>query len=229
MIIINGHDYYDKIIPYDKTDGIIFNRSKDNMSISNKLTDFILSNSPLTEKYYCSIYPMHLNCVEEYKSVGVEIGDFLTYEPIIIYFCGKYYGCIRKTYKKRHEIKKIVEYHYNMSKLNTSYEIKFLKNFFNSNFTVPKEVNTKAIENKIVIATIDIYCKSDYNFCINPSNLKNFEFFKVMNAFQAAQEIQMWIGNFTNPENNMVEIADKYKIHKHGFDKQSFRKRKVNK
>ena len=59
---------------------------------------------------------------------------------------------------------------------------------------------------------------------INP-NLKEFKFYKVIDSFQAFQEIQMFIGGVLGSnENEMIEIADKYKIKKHGFDKWSFRK-----
>lgn len=62
-------------------------------------------------------------------------------------------------------------------------------------------------------------------FIINPI-LKEYEFYKVFDSYQAFQEIQMFLGGVlgTN-EKNIVEIDDKYKIEQHGFDKKwSFRK-----
>jgi hypothetical protein len=59
-----------------------------------------------------------------------------------------------------------------------------------------------------------------YNPCLN-----DYDFFKVMNPYQAYQELDMYIsGVIGYPGIPMVEIEDKYKIVEHGFDKWSFRK-----
>ena len=51
------------------------------------------------------------------------------------------------------------------------------------------------------------------------------EFYKVIDAFTAFQEISMFIGGVLGiGEKEIVEIEDKYKIGQHGFDKWSFRK-----
>ena len=61
-------------------------------------------------------------------------------------------------------------------------------------------------------------------FIINPL-LKDYEFYKVFDAFQAFQEISMFMGGVLGRgEKEIVEVADKYKITQHGFDKWSFRK-----
>jgi len=64
----------------------------------------------------------------------------------------------------------------------------------------------------------------DSKFIINPL-LKEYEFYKLFDTFQAFQEIQMFIGGVLgNREKEIVNVADKYKIEQHGFDKWSFRK-----
>jgi hypothetical protein len=66
----------------------------------------------------------------------------------------------------------------------------------------------------------------DSKFIINPL-LKKYEFYKLFDTFQAFQEIQMFIGGVLgNREKEIVNVADKYKIEQHGFDKYSFRKDK---
>jgi hypothetical protein len=61
-------------------------------------------------------------------------------------------------------------------------------------------------------------------FIINPL-LKEYQFYKVFNTVQAFQEISMFMGGVLgNKEKEIVEVADKYKIGQHGFDKWSFRK-----
>jgi len=61
-------------------------------------------------------------------------------------------------------------------------------------------------------------------FIINPL-LKDYEFYKVFDTFQAFQEISMFMGGVLgNREKDIVVVEDKYKIAQHGFDKWSFRK-----
>jgi len=61
-------------------------------------------------------------------------------------------------------------------------------------------------------------------FVINPL-LKDYEFYKIFDTFQAFQEVMMFMGGVLGRgEKEIVEVADKYKIAQHGFDKWSFRK-----
>ena len=75
----------------------------------------------------------------------------------------------------------------------------------------------KCIDTKSVIATIiptDRYFEIELN-----SELKKFEFYKVLDSFTIWQELSMYIdGTLASPGNYTVEIADKYKIAGHGFD-----------
>jgi hypothetical protein len=72
--------------------------------------------------------------------------------------------------------------------------------------------------------------KEKYNIITNPQ-LKTFEFFRVVDPYQAFQEISMYLGGVLGTEGNgMVEISDKDKILQYGFDlKTSFRKDKQKK
>ena len=59
---------------------------------------------------------------------------------------------------------------------------------------------------------------------LNPF-LKEYSFAKVKDPFSAHQELYQFIGGYLRqPEREMVEISDRDKIHKHGFDKWSFRR-----
>ncbi len=70
--------------------------------------------------------------------------------------------------------------------------------------------------------------RNNPKFFINPL-LKEYQFFKVFDSFQAFQEIQMFIsGVLGNKEKDIVQVEDKYKIAQHGFDKWSFRKEPEN-
>ena len=61
---------------------------------------------------------------------------------------------------------------------------------------------------------------------INSDRLKDYEFYQRVDAWSAMQEISMWVsGVLPSSARPMVQIADKDKIAKHGFDKWSFRKK----
>lgn len=65
---------------------------------------------------------------------------------------------------------------------------------------------------------------SNHVLTINPL-LKTYEFFRIKDPFTAHQELSMYVGGVLNqPEREMVHITDHDKVHKHGFDKWSFRK-----
>lgn len=62
---------------------------------------------------------------------------------------------------------------------------------------------------------------------INSDRLGDLQFYRKLHAFEAFQEIDMWVGGVLPGESNdTVQIDDKTRIAKHGFDKASFRRAK---
>lgn len=60
---------------------------------------------------------------------------------------------------------------------------------------------------------------------LNPC-LKDLHFYSIKDSYTAYQDIFQYISGVLNgPENKMVEISDKDKVSKHGFDKWSFRQK----
>lgn len=58
----------------------------------------------------------------------------------------------------------------------------------------------------------------------NTDGLKAIGFARVIDPWQAYQQIDMWLGSqLAKEEDNMVKLSDKELIAKHGFDKVSFR------
>lgn len=53
--------------------------------------------------------------------------------------------------------------------------------------------------------------------------LKDYQFYKVKDPATAFQEIAMYLSNELVREKEVLEIADRYRIAQHGFDKHSFR------
>lgn len=70
------------------------------------------------------------------------------------------------------------------------------------------------------------YSYSRYNnIYLNPFNLYQYKFQKIFSPFEAYQELEMYISNFLRlQEPTTIEVSEKDKISKHGFDKYSFRK-----
>ena len=63
---------------------------------------------------------------------------------------------------------------------------------------------------------------------VNGDDLKDVQFYRVMDAYAAFQEISMWVGGVLSSIGNpMVQITDdRVKAAKHGFDETSFRRAK---
>lgn len=53
--------------------------------------------------------------------------------------------------------------------------------------------------------------------------LADYELFKTLPPFEAAQNIEMLLGNLAQPEKPMIALDDKYRVAAHGFTKESFR------
>jgi hypothetical protein len=92
-----------------------------------------------------------------------------------------------------------------------------------------RELNTPAMvyDSDYGRVYFDKKCYNNHHpkFFVNPL-LKDYEFYKVFDTFQAFQEVSMFMGGVLgNKEKEIVVVADKYKIEQHGFDyKWSFRK-----
>lgn len=64
-----------------------------------------------------------------------------------------------------------------------------------------------------------------WSLVVNPV-LKNMEFYRLFPAYQAYQELVMYLCNQTNPEKPIPKVDDETLIEIKGFDKYSFRKDK---
>ena len=96
---------------------------------------------------------------------------------------------------------------------------KNLRNFFSTNYSV--DSYTFLVENKISIC---IMSRDNIKFNVK---LSDYDFYKKFDTYTAYQELDMWIsGILAYPQNIMLEVEDKIKLTKHGFDnKYSFRTR----
>jgi hypothetical protein len=159
----------------------------------------------------------------------------------IIGFCGKLYV----GWKLYYEVKNIKYPFFKELITEITYDFDFMKTILDKGYGNNLEDSTNYVKTYNAIqlfrdlkapvfvydtdfkrTSLERYGYKNYEkFFINPL-LKNYEFYKVFDAFQAFQEISMFMGGVLGRgEKEIVEVQDKYKITQHGFDyKWSFRK-----
>jgi hypothetical protein len=235
LIISKKKDYYDGVVGttgIDKT--IIYNRDiieveENDIPLFLKRKSYAYQNrkdSPFLNLAYYKIN-------KEYKK------NFSHYGHFIIGFCGKMYiGW--KLYNEAWDGSLITEISYDAEYMkealvNDTYWGKLDENIDKilkyDNVQLFRDLNAPYFVydgdyNRVSIPKY--YHRNKEQFIINPL-LKDYEFYKVFNTFQAFQEIQMFMGGVLgSKEKEIVQIEDKYKIAQHGFDKWSFRKEPKN-
>lgn len=79
------------------------------------------------------------------------------------------------------------------------------------------------IEHRAAILVCDAHAYSEY--LVKNARLSELQFYKLFDAAQAYQELDMYLSGILAAENRpMVEISDKIRAQQHGFDCRSFRK-----
>jgi hypothetical protein len=241
LILSKNKDYYDgvvgtmgvdKTLVYERTEIEIeektefpepFKYNKRKFYIENKSNFIILNNFDTNSKKYFS---------NSFFLVG---------------FCGKHYLGWKMFYKKKefdgsvNQYVDIVKYDIIYGYENVKKHLKdnrWDKNLYDSVQHVLKydPINTfRTINSPIFVYDGGIGIKhKDWNnrkskFVINPI-LKEYEFYKEVDAFTAFQEVQMFLGGVLGTgEKEIVQVDDKYKIPQHGFDKWSFRRKSSKK
>jgi hypothetical protein len=212
MRIIGGRDYYDSATSFGVDKTVVYNRK----SQFGKIEEF--ENNGF-------IFILH--------RIDISYSEF--FYPILVFFAGKLYTGYRFdgyysensytvwSYDELMSILNIKYPYYNIQ----NYKLKMIKDHFDLKIT--KSQLDYLIKNKITILTFDIENYHDgYMVTIENSNLKNHQFYKVLDPYTAFQEISMWVGGvLTNNPPKMVEITDERVILvKHGMDHTSFRKPK---
>lgn len=232
-VISKFKDYYDGVIGtmgVDKT--IVYERNLIEIEDEKKiLKEFKIKDSSWNhrrENHFLNIGYMNTDS-KKYK----EVNNF------IVGFCGKLYLGWKFGYevKERDERGVIVE----VTKFDIIYGYDNAKKHLKSGFW--KDTSQEDIDYVLNYESIDMFRtlkspififdrskpRNGSTLIINP-NLKEYEFYKVVDSFTAFQEIQMFIGGILGiGEKEIIKVEDKYKIPQHGFDKWSFRKESVKK
>lgn len=239
-IISNFSDYYDSIIAYGVDPLITYKRFTEEHNLDTKYlgtnptkfdwrhshlielkADFDFSKIGIETFYIFFCNEIYLGWKIWKKSRHSQICDlydfFYTKESILKYLADvdtarNYYGFRHPSWKAPDSLKDISEMFDKRTKLLTLYKPE--ENFY-IKYSSPVIVFTNT-EKGVRLIT-------------NPK-LKDFKFQKIKEPFTAFQEISTFISNtFGYPGNPTVEVSEKTKIEKHGFNKWSFRKMKEDK
>jgi hypothetical protein len=189
-------DYYDSLARTYRDSKIVYNRFEQ-----------VLEMKRITGNTDCCV-------IFKYKIVDI---GFPRYEApqnsLFIGFAGK-------TYKaKYHDCKWSVGYQFKLQEAYYDYAVTdkdFQTRWYNKNFKFDFSMNLFHTFQTPVMAIWQ------GNLIINP-NLKAFEFQKVVDPYTALTELQNFIAGVLGTSKEIIEVADKYKIQNHGYDKYSFK------
>lgn len=240
MRIIGGKDYYDSASQYGIDKTVMFVRRHNEWSV--------LAEKDILRSIFDNIFYFRIS-----QDTRFYVSYHHTYniEQVAIIVSGKLWRGIRyngfefneagskngklqyfwnvdsyKHFAKEHNIHASVIGDFNNKEI--------FENIF-SYSDVSKDIMDYLIEKQITIVTMILTGKSrkkipEINIAIDNDNLKDFEFYRVVEPTQMYQMIEQWkTGVLPVKPNATVDIVDNnIKITKHGFDKFSFRKPKNN-
>jgi hypothetical protein len=237
-IISKQKDYYDGVVGtvgMDKT--IVYERQTVEIEDNKSMPDFLKHR----KSNWDSQNPFHNVCRASIKSNNNR--GYHGVDGFIVGFCGKLYLGWKFYYKEEEfnaelgkpeeVIKEDIIYGYENAKelLNTEYwrsnlddDVRFVETY--NALDVFREYHAP-------IFLYDGYRGKPRNtdvFYVNPI-LKDWEFYKVVDAFTAFTELQMFIsGVLGTGEKEIIEISNENKIEQHGFDRKwSFRREPTKK
>jgi hypothetical protein len=213
-ILSNFKDYYDGVGRYGQDKEIIYIRKK------------IYPDEKIKDIKFIKLNDNHIKSKEYIK--------IKHHSSFLIGFCGNFYmGHVIELVTKYSKEKEIIGEikilytqkeidHYKLSKNWIDYNIKGCFEISNHN-----KLYELFIKYKVPCFVINDYKKQGSfkgNLTLNPF-LKKYEFYRIKDSFTAYQEISMFFGGvLPQTSNSMINISDKDKIKKHGFDKWSFKK-----
>lgn len=240
MRILGGRDYYDSALAYGRDDTIIFNRRREDWIVGMKdfgikppfpfrKWDFSKNNSASSDAELSAVFIIFCGnfypaiCVEE--GIGVNPDTFLYERKHHFYYdCDKAWDvAISKYYPDEINRKKLKWF----DRWSKEARIRFDRFF---DYKLSSADVEYLIHNRISIATMKAVNTLPSEWCweIDKDTLKDLNFAAVLDPYSAMQELSMWVGGVLGSSGpKMVDITDdSIKIHKHGFDKMSFRKSK---
>lgn len=221
LIISNFKDYYDSAIGVGGIDKTLVYQRKIEGQIDNTFKKHF---KEFINYWDCCTLP----CERWWNTREDGLSDW---KPFLIGFCGKLYPGYELEYSNRTiqnpngiKVKKLVfDFEKTIEILKYTphnYNYKKIKEFFDlknkENLTIFRDFHTP-------VFSFYFNNSKEITFLKNPC-LKDYEFYKFFNSFQAHQEIEMFMGGVLGkPKKEIIEISEKDKLVQHGMDKWSFK------
>lgn len=237
MRVVGGRDYYDSALAYGRDEEVVYVRHKENTVKAEGLLVPYLTRLSL---YGAATAKQFWRVNNQWRRDGVTF----TLRPVEVLFCGKRYGGFQllaeavgaasfkdSYYWDVNEFLELLEVNelslqgpkkYRWQRIEKP-QIEAVKEHFE--YQGSKALQDYLLENRITTAIYKDWGLNEKVWHVDTPELKNVEFFKRFNAYEAFQEISMWVGGVLPKDGPpMVEITDpKIKLAKHGMDKWSFR------
>ncbi len=247
MRIIVGRDYYDSGMAYGHDQSCLFVRSRDQF-LDTKVVSKAGINIPAFDFHFVVAQKrsdVRFNTYQRTINHTTKTGCVVTYlfVPVCAIICAKMYRGFKVRGRPDEEVYEEV-YFWNEESF-TKWVAEFGIGVVNKPYSwmnsltlaeyfdhkdLGRSVRDWLIDHKISILTYNptpwIFDKAQWR--VNGDDLKEMQFFKVIDPVSLFQNIEMWVGGILPSSGNpMVEITDNnIKVAKHGFDKYSFRKPK---
>jgi hypothetical protein len=230
-IISQFHDYYDGVQKYGQDQSVIYQRKTVAYETSKKDTPAIVKE--LAKKVFPDDH-YYLGLSRIVSSVSSKTHWFYFSRKFIV-FCGEVVSFLEVKKEKKGLVETDTFYFYSFESLieylndngvdistkSSRWDKKTIAEKLSDFFDKVVELDTDwCIVNKVICALVE-----RDKVTINPK-LEDYQFYKVMDPHTCYQNLDMWIsGTLAYPQNEMVELDDKYRIIAHGFDhKYAFRK-----
>ena len=238
MRIIGGHDYYDSALAYGSDSSVVFVRDK-----TLEQTKLYGVFEPPNTNVVAKTQRGDIHYLDRMHSYQQKNFDFTMCRVIV---AGAQWNGVRyNSHAYNHptttkyiwdwqnflEILDQEKYAILHERASKWYRQNITQQYFGEKPCSQWEINWLA-DNHCSILTCDwasLYsplCAREYHWRKNGDNLRDLEFYRVLDAYSAFQRISEWVGGtLANTGNPMVAITDdRIKAHKHGFDRWSFRK-----
>jgi hypothetical protein len=232
--IVGGHDYYDSALAYGHDDTVVLVRHKDKRVVDREIGLYVPRLRPPENIYtgpHRFLFDNRAVVIGEKLYAGV---GFYVYnapknnrdgwgEPIRSEFVWS-----RERWREllsEYDLRECAAHRYwnNRGAVGDS-------TFFEPRLIAVEVKNWMVRERAAILVTSSSgYSSAGDEWFINPDCLKDVGFPKLMDPYTLFQELDMWISGVLGLEGRpMVEVSNDTKIHKHGFDRFSFRKPKQN-
>lgn len=222
-------DYYDRVLAHGIDTSIHYVRDTRIADLSDmewSLPEGVHINSPRHEGIgshgtqiigFCGVLYPYMPLLEGYTQYGVYGHQYRTHHLYFPDETEQFAQIIGESWRTRH---------WRQRHIND--ELKGARDYLSNRIADDRPFVEFRAPVFLIRPNVDPYIRRSAEIEINPC-LKDLGFFKVKDPFTAFQEISGYLGNQLVQRKEPDDIADKYRVAQHGFDKWSFRKHKDQK